>query len=97
MIDNEDDQTPLTLGIRGLLRIADALRAKRFEAGALSLASPEVWFTMNEETKNPESLALYEHVKINYVVEEFMLLANVSVAKKIVSHYPAYSVLRRHP
>ena len=26
-----------------------------------------------------------------------MLLANISVAKKILSHYPEYAVLRRHP
>jgi exosome complex exonuclease DIS3/RRP44 len=31
------------------------------------------------------------------MVEEFMLLANISVAKKILSHYPEYAVLRRHP
>ena len=33
----------------------------------------------------------------NSMVEEFMLLANISVAKKILSHYPEYAVLRRHP
>lgn len=33
----------------------------------------------------------------NAVVEEFMLLANVTVAKKILRHYPTLSVLRRHP
>lgn len=30
------------------------------------------------------------------MVEEFMLLANVSVAGKIIEHYPSVSVLRRH-
>ena len=30
------------------------------------------------------------------MVEEFMLLANVSVAEKIFSHFPANAVLRRH-
>ena len=63
----------------------------------MSLASPEVRFTMDEETKNPKNVGIYEHVATNYVVEEFMLLANISVAWKIVDHYPAYSVLRRHP
>lgn len=33
----------------------------------------------------------------NAVVEEFMLLANVTVAKKILRHYPTLSILRRHP
>ena len=31
------------------------------------------------------------------MVEEFMLLANISVAKKIVDLYPEFAVLRRHP
>ena len=33
----------------------------------------------------------------NSMVEEFMLLANISVAKKIVEEFPEYAVLRRHP
>jgi exosome complex exonuclease DIS3/RRP44 len=41
-----------------------------------------------------QSYALFE---ANAVVEEFMLLANVTVAKKILRHYPTLSILRRHP
>jgi len=33
----------------------------------------------------------------NSLVEEFMLLANISVAKKIFQHFPEFAVLRRHP
>ena len=33
----------------------------------------------------------------NSLVEEFMLLANVSVAKKIYDHFPEHAVLRKHP
>lgn len=33
----------------------------------------------------------------NSMVEEFMLLANISVAKKIVEEFPECAVLRRHP
>ena len=32
----------------------------------------------------------------NSLVEEFMLLANISVAKKIYEHFPEYAVLRKH-
>lgn len=31
------------------------------------------------------------------MVEEFMLLANISVAKKILEEFPECAVLRRHP
>lgn len=33
----------------------------------------------------------------NSMVEEFMLLANISVAKKILEEFPECAVLRRHP
>jgi exosome complex exonuclease DIS3/RRP44 len=41
-----------------------------------------------------QAYTLYE---ANALVEEFMLLANVTVAKKILRHYPTLSILRRHP
>lgn len=31
------------------------------------------------------------------MVEEFMLLANISVAEKIYKEFPEYAMLRRHP
>ncbi len=31
------------------------------------------------------------------MIEEFMLLANIAVAEKIVQHYPSFAILRRHP
>ena len=40
---------------------------------------------------------MYESKETNSLVEEFMLLANVAVAKQIVKFYPAFSMLRRHP
>jgi len=33
----------------------------------------------------------------NSMIEEFMLLANVSVGKKILSSFPSVAVLRNHP
>lgn len=49
-----------------------------------------------DEKKNPKDVKIYETMDTNWLVEEFMLLANIYVAKKIVSHFPAYAVLRRH-
>ena len=31
------------------------------------------------------------------MIEEFMLLANITVAKKILDHYATFALLRRHP
>ncbi|KAF1792815.1 Ribonuclease II/R, conserved site [Phytophthora cactorum] len=84
-------------GIKTLNTIATRLRAKRIEAGALTLASPEVRFVLDTETQNPLDVQMYTLRDTNALVEEFMLLANITVAKKIVRHFPTFSMLRRHP
>ncbi|KAF1787954.1 Ribonuclease II/R, conserved site [Phytophthora cactorum] len=83
--------------IKTLNTIATRLRAKRIEAGALTLASPEVRFVLDTETQNPLDVQMYTLRDTNALVEEFMLLANITVAKKIVRHFPTFSMLRRHP
>lgn len=87
----------LGAGIKTLNVIATRLRAKRIEAGALTLASPEVRFVLDTETQNPLDVQMYALRDTNALVEEFMLLANITVAKKIVRHFPTFSMLRRHP
>jgi exosome complex exonuclease DIS3/RRP44 len=69
----------------------------RIRNGALSLASSEVKITFDAETHDPTDVCLYKTFDTNSTVEEFMLLANVAVAEKIVQHYPSNSILRRHP
>ena len=64
--------------------------------GALTLASNQVKFTFDDETHNPTDVRMYAQYETNSLVEEFMLLANISVAEKILSRFPAISVLRRH-
>ncbi len=44
-----------------------------------------------------QSYHLYEHRHSNKLIEEFMLLANISVAKKIRSAFPKLAFLRSHP
>ena len=44
---------PLTESLRTLNRLAKALKAKRAASGALSLASPEVRFALDSETRGP--------------------------------------------
>lgn len=97
MIDNADDKSELTESLRGLLKIATVLRNRRNEAGALTLASPEIKFKLDVDRENPTDASEYVHVNTHYMIEEFMLLANIAVAEKIVSHYPSFSILRRHP
>jgi exosome complex exonuclease DIS3/RRP44 len=39
---------------------------------------------------------MYALKESNALVEEFMLLANITVAKQILKHFPTLSLLRRH-
>ncbi|KAL0231767.1 hypothetical protein GEMRC1_011171 [Eukaryota sp. GEM-RC1] len=87
----------LTESVRLLHRVALALREKRMEKGALVLASTAVQFSLDETTREPFDVQEYESLEVNYLVEEFMLLANHSVAHQIFSHYPSHALLRRHP
>ncbi|KAM0791799.1 hypothetical protein ACM66B_004062 [Microbotryomycetes sp. NB124-2] len=95
--DDKSKNDPLTEGIRLLNKIAIQMRKKRMEAGALNLASPEIKIHMDSsESSDPvdvEQKALYE---TNSLVEEFMLLANISVAQRIYEQFPQTAVLRRH-
>jgi exosome complex exonuclease DIS3/RRP44 len=97
MIDDKDDKTELTESLRRLLKIATVLRNRRNDQGALTLASPEIKFKLDVDRENPTDASEYVHVSTHYMIEEFMLLANIAVAEKIVSHYPSFSILRRHP
>jgi exosome complex exonuclease DIS3/RRP44 len=86
----------LAVSLRRLLEVSKVLRQKRIENGALELASTEVKFELDQD-KHGKDISLYKTYETNSMVEEFMLLANVAVGEKIVSSFPAYSVLRRHP
>ena len=62
--------------------IAKALREKRFSAGAINFDRYEVKFEIDEKGK-PISVYFKESKDANKLVEEFMLLANKTVAEKI--------------
>ena len=98
-IDQPDDHSddPQVGAVKRLASLARKFRKKRIDAGALTLASPEVKFVLDSESLNPTDVQAYAMVEANALVEEFMLLANITVAKKILRNYPTLSVLRRHP
>jgi len=73
------------------------LREKREQRGALRLDQPKLCFTLNKETGLPDGFKLHEHRLSNKMIEEFMLLANMAVARKIYTSFPKVAVLRRHP
>ncbi len=62
--------------------LAEILREKRFAEGAISFERTEVRFEI-DETGKPLSVYFKEQKEANKLVEEFMLLANRTVAEKI--------------
>ncbi|KAK4798304.1 hypothetical protein SAY86_030630, partial [Trapa natans] len=88
---------PLTTDLRNMNALAKKMRLRRIERGALTLASAEVKFQIDTETHDPLDIGMYQIREANQMVEEFMLAANVSVAEKILKHFPVCSLLRRHP
>ncbi|KAI1707911.1 RNB domain-containing protein [Ditylenchus destructor] len=77
--------------------IARKLRAKRVDVGALRLDSYKLKFSLAPDTGLPCGISLDMRSEANFLVEEYMLQANMSVAKKIHSAFPDIAMLRRHP
>ncbi|KAI4171030.1 MAG: hypothetical protein LQ343_004567 [Gyalolechia ehrenbergii] len=95
-IDDKSQMDELTQGMRALLMLSKKLKKKRMDAGALNLASPEVRVQTESETSDPVDVKTKELLDTNSLVEEFMLLANISVASKIHESFPQTAMLRRH-
>lgn len=74
--------------------LAKKLRLNRLVRGALVLASPEVRFSLENSSQDPIDVEMKELKDTNALVEEFMLLANIYVAKKISHSFPDSSMLR---
>lgn len=91
IIKSEEGNDVLRLPLIYLLQIATALRRRRFDKGALELSLQELNITLEGK------LAIKKSVPTHYLVEEFMLLANITVAKFIYKGNPEYSLLRKHP
>ncbi|ORC89775.1 ribonuclease II-like protein [Trypanosoma theileri] len=84
--------------IQTLFKLASKLRAMSIERGRVSIGKRKIRFEF-EDISNP-SLALgfniEQQIESNWLVEEFMLLANRRVAEKIVEYMPEQALLRCH-
>jgi exoribonuclease R len=73
------------------------LKQRRLSLGALQLFSPTLRFDLDSETGDPTTVTEYEALETNSLVEEFMLLANIYVARRTQRCFPSFALLRRHP
>lgn len=81
--------------IRVLYDLARHIRQERLRNGALKVNSPALKFQLDDNGL-PLDCGEYELYDANDLIEEFMLLANISVAQHIAVHLPEQALLRRH-
>ncbi|MBQ0149900.1 MAG: ribonuclease R [Bacteroidales bacterium] len=85
-IDPENDTVPFDIqeAVLTLNDLAHLFREKRFKAGAISFDRPEMKVLVDE---NGKPVDVYEKIskEANWLIEEFMLLANRSVAELIAT------------
>lgn len=84
----------ISLVVNRLNNIAKILRKRRFDNGALRIDQPKLVFQLDPKNGQPKDWAIYELKDAHRMIEEFMLLANMSVAAKIREHFPDLAFLR---
>jgi ribonuclease R len=78
----DDEMRTIQNSIRDLWEIAKKLRAKRMAAGSLDLDMPEAKIYI-DPNGYPERIERINHDESHQLIEEFMLLANVAVAREL--------------
>ena len=76
--------------------ISQNLRQKRYDDGALSINNPKLRFQMDPLSGEPMAYEVDDRKEANFLIEEFMLLANQSVARFIFDRFPDIAILRNH-
>jgi len=69
--------------IRTLNGLAQKIRKRRIKDGSIEMGGIEVRFKLAEDNKKPIGVYFKEQKEANKLIEEFMLLANKSVAKTL--------------
>jgi len=94
VIDDADRGDGLALGLRQLDHLAQQLRQRRREAGAFMLNGGDA--KVNRAADNSLELTNQAGLRVNELIEEWMVLANAAVATQIVGAFPETALLRRH-
>ncbi|CAH1129026.1 unnamed protein product [Ceutorhynchus assimilis] len=86
----------LSKTVNVLQKIAVNLREARIKNGSLRIDQTKLLFSLNPGTGEPDDFIVYENKESHRLIEEFMLLANISVAEQIRSKFPDIAFLRCH-
>uniref|UniRef100_A0A0N5AWI3 RNB domain-containing protein n=1 Tax=Syphacia muris TaxID=451379 RepID=A0A0N5AWI3_9BILA len=86
----------IRMSVLQLNKLAKLLHENRVRNGSLEILQPKLCFTLNENCM-PCGVSVEERNEANSLVEEFVLLANIAVARRIFKAFPKKALLRRHP
>lgn len=103
IIDGKFDQLPeplqndqqLIKNIKLMNSIAQKRRKYRYETGSLFIDNFRKRFKLDEEYY-PQSFSIEDRGPANFMVEEFMLLANKLVGETLIAKCKRFSLLRKH-
>lgn len=91
------DWKRISKSVNMLNKIAQNMRAKRFEGGALRIEQVKLKYELDPESGCPTGFSMESRSEANFLIEEYMLLANMAVAKRIYKFSKELAFLRRHP
>ncbi|XP_066247740.1 DIS3-like exonuclease 2 [Euwallacea similis] len=95
-IHNKFTVRDLSKTVNVLQKIAVNLREARIKSGSLRIDQIKLLFNLNPRNGEPTDFIVYENKESHRLIEEFMLLANISVARKINESFPDIAFLRCH-
>ncbi|KAI9189681.1 hypothetical protein H9P43_001114 [Blastocladiella emersonii ATCC 22665] len=96
LLADDADEATMTESIKLLYKLSRVIRRQRFDNGALTMSTVKLAFVLDPVSQMPVGCKAYEIREANQLIEEFMLLANRSVAHKIHSAFPDLALLRKH-
>jgi len=77
--------------------VAQKRRGKRLDNGSIVLQNREFTFALDQESSLPLGFQESYRIESKFLVEEYMLLANVLVAEHLYQHCKDKTLLRAHP
>ncbi|KAJ2132435.1 hypothetical protein GGF48_000925, partial [Coemansia sp. RSA 921] len=92
---SQQRRSDIEASVLWFFRLSKIMRKRRFDEGALSLHSVRLSFDLDDNGQ-PIGCRTYDIKDSNRLIEEFMLLANMSVAARIEACFPDAALLRRH-
>lgn len=96
MIHNGFSAKDLKKTVTVLQGIAVKLRERRVQNGTLKIDQVKLAFSLDPKTGQPLDFWKYENKESHRLIEEFMLLANITVAERINEYFPDIAFLRCH-